>query len=103
MAWPALFALLAQPTTGAQSYPVWVSQQYGRCLYTVTDTSESAEQLVGHLRSPGYDVRLPVELLTETDTPTRCITAGRRAVKRAGFAAIKVRPGTDKDRLPGIP
>jgi hypothetical protein len=86
----------------SQSYGVWVSMNGRICNYWLTDTGMNSKQLTDALKG-GYEVRRGVEILTGADTPIRCVREARHAIKRAGIIRIRARPGTDKDRLQGIP
>lgn len=86
----------------SRSYMVWVATWKGRCTYFMTDAGEDAAQLTETLRSH-YDKALGMEILTDGETPRRCIVKARKAVANAGFRHFRVRLGTDRDRSPGIP
>lgn len=93
------------PPTGAvpsRSYLVWVSVDDGECRYWLTDAGLDAKQLKDAL-SENYDPANGLEVLTSNDTPSRCVTKARRSAARAGFATVRVRLGTEKDRALGIP
>jgi F420-0:gamma-glutamyl ligase len=68
----------------------------------MSDVNESAKQLTATLRE-NYKAAVGVEVLTDKDTPARCAAAGVRAAQKAGFHHVRIRPGTDADRSPGIP
>ena len=87
----------------SQSYRVWVSVDRRSCTYWLTDTGLDFHQLADALMRDGYKVGRGAEILTASDTPVRCIRDATRAVRKAGFTSIRARPGTEKDRLHGIP
>jgi F420-0:gamma-glutamyl ligase len=68
----------------------------------MTDVNESAKELTVTLRE-NYRAAVGIEVLTDKDTPARCAAAGVRAAQTAGFYHVRIRPGTDADRSPGIP
>lgn len=86
----------------SRGYVVWAGSDRGRCNYFMTDVGESAKQLTETLRE-NYPLSAGIEILTDDDTPARCATIGVRAARKAGFTHVRIRPGTDKDRSPGIP
>ena len=85
----------------SHSYSVWASTDHGRCIFWLTDAGEDAKQLTESLRQ-GYDKAAGIEILTSDDTPPRCVSSARKAVLKAGFHHVRVRPGTERDRSPGI-
>ena len=87
----------------SQSYGVWVSVDRGKCTYWLTDTGMNDRQLTDALKQKGYEVKRGAEILTNGDTPVRCVREASRAVRRAGFASVRARLGTEKDRMHGIP
>lgn len=105
----ALLAAAAQsaagPSTGnddfSRSYVVWIATDAGKCSFFMTDAGEGADQLTETLRQ-NYNVAAGIEILTDRDTPRRCVAKAKKAVKRAGISRFRVRRGTDADRSPGI-
>lgn len=87
----------------SQSYGVWVSAYQGQCAYWITDVGLSSRQLTDALKQNGYEVRKGAEILTDADTPVRCVRAATRAVRQAGFVNVRARLGTANDRMHGIP
>ena len=87
----------------SQSYGVWVSAVSGRCTYWLTDVGLNSDQLTDALKQNGYEVRRGVEILTDGDTPVKCVREAMRAVRLAGFTTFHARLGTEKDRMQGIP
>ena len=85
------------------SYAVWLSANEGRCNFWLTDVGENSSQLTQSLSNGVYDKALGIELLTQRDTPRRCVRQGQLAASKAGFSKIRVRRGTQRDRSPGIP
>ena len=85
----------------SRSYSAWTSVVDGACIFFVTDAGLDARQLREELSD--YDKQAGIEILTSDDTPARCISKARSAVRKAGFQHVRVRPGTDADRSPGIP
>jgi hypothetical protein len=105
----ALLASAAQVTRSSpketdfsHSYVVWIATDRGRCTYFMTDAGEDADQLTETLRQ-NYDASAGIEILTVSDSPTRCVAKAEKAIKRAGFSRFRVRRGRDADRSPGIP
>ncbi len=106
----ALLASTAQVATGSstytmdlsRSYVVWIATDRGRCTFFMSDAGENADQLTETLRQ-NYNASAGIEILTDSDTPRRCVAKAEKAVKRAGFSLFRVRRGTDADRSPGIP
>jgi transposase InsO family protein len=92
----------ATPFNFSRGYVVWAGSDGGRCNYFMTDAGESAKQLTDTLRN-NYPPSAGIEILTDKYTPDGCATIGARAARRAGFQHVRIRPGTDKDRSPGIP
>ena len=98
-------AVTAIPATNAdfsRSFVVWIATDHGHCNFFMTDAGEDADQLTETLRQ-NYDSTTGIEILTDSDTPRRCIATAQKAVKRAGFVQVRIRRGTDADRSPGIP
>ena len=87
----------------SQSYGVWVSADKGRCAYWLTDVGLNSRQLTDVLKQSGYEVRRGAEILTDADTPVRCVREAARAARQAGFVNVRARLGTEKDRMHGIP
>jgi hypothetical protein len=106
----ALLASVAQVPTGSstenadfsRSYVVWIATDRGQCTFFMTDAGEDADQLTETLRQ-NYNASAGIEILTDQDTPSRCIAKAEKSVKRAGFSRFRVRRGTDADRSSGIP
>lgn len=98
--------LAAEPAPTAprqsRSYVLWVSAHQKDCTYWLTDAGMGEKQLKNALRT-SYDPTYGLEVLTNPDTPHRCVTKAQRAAKEAGFTSVRVRPGTEKDRSLGIP
>lgn len=86
----------------SRSYAIWAGSDHGRCQYFVTDAGESARQITDTLRR-NYRAAAGIEVLTDRDTPIHCAADGVRAAKKAGFQHVRTRPGTEADRVPGIP
>jgi len=86
----------------AQSYGVFVSVDQKVCIYWLTDVGLSASQLKDAL-SDGYETSRGLEILTEKNTPARCVASAHDAALRAGFVKVRARLATAKDRMPGIP
>lgn len=86
----------------SRSYVVWIKTDRGRCTFFMSDAGEDAHQLTETLRQ-NYNPSAGIEILTDSDTPRRCVAKAEKAVKRSGFSLFRVRRGTDADRSPGIP
>lgn len=86
----------------SRSYVVWIASEARRCSFFMTDVGENAKQLADTLRQ-NYDPAAGIEILTDADTPARCVSQARKAVRNGGFTNFRVRQGTDADRSPGIP
>ena len=95
-------AEVATPFDFSRGYVVWAGSDRGRCNYFMTDVGESAAELTETLRQ-NYPASAGIEVLTDRDTPERCAIIGLKAARKAGFEHVRIRPGTDKDRSPGIP
>lgn len=98
---PDVNATRGSETAFSQSYGLGVSVDAGRCIYWLTDTGMDAAQLTAALGD--YKVERGIEILTSGDTPEQCVIEAKAAVTKAGFVHVRSRPGTDKDRLAGIP
>lgn len=98
-----IFLVPTGPTDLSQGYRIWVSVDRGNCIYWLTDTGLNARQLTETLKRNGYEVGRGADILGNDVTPARCIRDATRAVRRAGFTDIHARPGTEKDRMHGIP
>lgn len=86
----------------SRSYVVRIATDRGQCTFFMTDAGEDADQLTETLRQ-SYKASAGIEILTDRNTPRRCVTKAQKAVKRAGLSLFRVRRGTDADRSPGIP
>lgn len=86
----------------SRSYAVWIAHSGGKCSFFMTDVGMNATQLTEVLQKH-YDETKGIEILTDQDTPERCVIIGRDAVRDAGFQNFRVRRGTNADRSPGIP
>lgn len=86
----------------SRSYVVWIDKDARPCIFFMTDAGENARQLADTLRR-NYDPAAGIEILTNIDTPARCVSQARKAVRNGGFVNFRVRRGTDADRSPGIP
>jgi hypothetical protein len=86
----------------SRSYAVWIAYNEGRCTFFMTDAGEDAKQLRDTLRR-NYAATAGIEILTDHETPSRCVAKARKAVTNAGFKHFRVRLGTDADRAAGIP
>lgn len=91
-----------EPFDFSRSYAVWIVYNERRCTFFMTDAGEDAKQLTDTLRR-NYDAAAGIEILTDRETPNRCVAKARQAVSNAGFKHFRVRLGTDADRSPGIP
>ena len=80
------------------SYGLDVGEQYGRCLFFLTDTGMSAAEVTAKLKEDGYDTARGLEVLLTEATPRKCGELGRKAALKAGFKAVRVRIATVKDR-----
>lgn len=106
----ALLTSVAQVATGSstdtmdfsRSYVVWIATDRGRCTFFMTDAGEDANQLTETLQQ-NYNASAGIEILTNSDTPRRCVAKAQKAAKRAGFSLFRVRRDMDADRSPGIP
>jgi hypothetical protein len=90
------------PFNFSYGYAVWVASYQGKCNYFLTDVGEDAQQLTHTLRE-NYDVTKGLEVLTSYGAPIDCAAKAVHAARLAGFRRVRIRPGTDKDRSPGIP
>lgn len=86
----------------AKDAVVWIAKDARPCIFFMTDAGENARQLADTLRR-NYDPAAGIEILTNSDTPARCVSQARKAVRNGGFVNFRVRRGTDADRYPGIP
>ena len=91
-----------KPFDFSRSYVVWIAYNERRCTFFMTDAGEDAKQLTDTLRR-NYDATSGIEILTDRETPDRCVAKARKAVSNAGFTHFRVRLGTDADRSPSIP
>lgn len=101
-----LASIFLPPTVPAdlsQGYGIWVSVDRGSCIYWLTDAGLDARQLTETLKEHGYEAGRGADIILDDVVPARCIRDAERAVRRAGFTDVRVRPGTEKDRMHGIP
>jgi hypothetical protein len=101
-----LLAMAGQRPTSviafSNSYRIAVSADGRACTYWLTDAGLDIRQLRDALKD-GYDVDRGAEILPNLNTPARCVRGATQAVRRAGFTSVRVRLGTEKDRMHGIP
>jgi hypothetical protein len=85
----------APPADFPPGYLVSVLLYEGKCRYAPTDYFQTAKQLTTTLRD--YDKSYGVELLIHPGVPRRCVNAGSKVVRRAGFTRVIARPFTEAD------
>jgi hypothetical protein len=82
----------------ANSYGLDVGEYHGQCIFFLSDTGMSADEVTTKLVQDRYDTARGLEVLVTKSTPRKCGELGRRAALKAGFKAVRVRLPTDKDR-----
>jgi len=82
----------------ANSYGLDVGEYQGQCIFFLSDTGLTADEVTGKLVHDRYDMTRGLEVLLTKTTPRKCGELGRQAALNAGFKAVRVRVATDKER-----